>query len=154
LPEDFNIEDIAHALSNICRYGGHTRVFYSVAQHCVLCSLHVEPECAREALFHDASEAFMGDMVRPLKDCVPEFKRIEERTEFAIATRFGLRYPWPAAVKEVDDRMLFTERRDLIVHQPDWGWFVQPYPFVVQPVAAHEAKAMFFDRARELGFEF
>jgi hypothetical protein len=66
-PEDIDPVDIAHALSLICRYGGHSSRFYSVAEHCVLMSHAVAPEHALWALLHDATEAYLGDMIRPLK---------------------------------------------------------------------------------------
>ena len=116
-PEQIEISDIAWALAHICRFGGHTKQFYSVAQHCVLAARHIEhPAWARDALLHDASEAYTGDMVRPLKNLLPEFKEIELRIEMAIAKKFNTAWsrekaaPW---VKKVDLVLLKTEQRDL-----------------------------------------
>ena len=89
-PEELDIRDIAHALSLICRYGGHVDRFYSVAEHCVLMSQCVPEEHALWALLHDASEAYVGDMVRPLKRQLPEYEAAEGRVIAAIVERVGL----------------------------------------------------------------
>src|ERR1043165_2313879 len=83
---EFTIEDIAHGLANICRYSGQCKDFYSVAEHSILVS-----ETAKgfelEALLHDAAEAFLGDITRPLKQMHPDYKRIENDVERAILDR-------------------------------------------------------------------
>lgn len=106
--------DIAHALSLICRYGGHVQRFYSVAEHCVLLSHAVSPENALWALLHDAAEAYVGDMVRPLKRHMPEFQHVEARILLAIARRFNLWPEIPAEVHEADNRIILTERAALM----------------------------------------
>jgi hypothetical protein len=111
---EIDIQDIAVALSNTCRYGGHTVDFYSVAQHSVLASRLVPHEDALAALMHDAAEAYTGDVVKPLKRLLPEFAAIETRIEAAIARKFGLAYPWPESVKRADLMLLKRERIDLM----------------------------------------
>lgn len=107
--DDIEIESIAHSLSMTCRYNGHCLKFYSVAEHCVLLSHTVDPEYARWALMHDAGEAYVGDMVRPLKPDMPEFVAIETNLEVMIAGRFNLGWPMPAQVKEHDTRIVVDE---------------------------------------------
>src|SRR5687767_13374438 len=77
-PEDVSIIDIAHALSNVCRFGGHSRWFYSVSQHSYYVSLYTRPENALYALLHDAPESYIGDCVRPLKPYLTNFQSIED----------------------------------------------------------------------------
>jgi 5'-deoxynucleotidase YfbR-like HD superfamily hydrolase len=71
-----NFDDIAHALSNICRYAGHTKRFYSVAEHCVVMA-ELFPDEAKAALLHDAAEAYFGDLPRPIKQMFPQFREME-----------------------------------------------------------------------------
>jgi uncharacterized protein len=84
---DFTIEDIAHGLANICRYSGQCSEFYSVAEHSILVS-EVAKGFEFEALMHDAAEAFLGDITRPLKQLLPDFKKIETEVELAVFERF------------------------------------------------------------------
>ena len=108
-PEEIHLTDIAHALSNLCRFGGHLRRFYSVAEHCVhICRAAPKP-FKRVALLHDASEAYLVDMPRPIKMMLKEYKDIEARLEKCLAERFKLLYPYPAKIKELDNAILLTE---------------------------------------------
>lgn len=119
--QDVTIEDVAHALSLICRFGGHMPKHYSVAQHCVVVSHLVPRENALAGLLHDASEAYVGDVVRPLKRMLPGYRDIEDRVWNAIASRFGIDPTLPASVKEADRIAMFWERRDLLAKPPkDW----------------------------------
>src|SRR5262249_3879894 len=97
-PDDVDIEDIAHGLSMVCRFGGQCREFYSVAQHSVLmanemCRREAPPEMALWGLLHDAPEAYLGDMVRPLKRSMPNYKVLEHVTEGCILVGLGLAAP-------------------------------------------------------------
>lgn len=118
--EDIEIVDIAHALSNLCRYGGHTNWFYSVAQHCVLVSENLPFEYALHGLLHDASEAYLIDVPRPIKhsDGMKAYRECEANLERVIFERFGLDPSMPEIVKVMDNRLLRTEQRDLMKPPP------------------------------------
>lgn len=120
---DIQIDDIAWALSMLCRYGGHVKRFYSVAEHCVMVSRIVPPEFALWALLHDATEAYLVDLPRPIKHCMPDYKKHEQRLERVIAERFNLPWPMPAEVKDADTRMLLVERDQLLAaSRLAWGY--------------------------------
>lgn len=117
--EDIDIADIAHSLSLQCRFNGHCREFYSVGLHSIYVAYHLPQELKFVGLLHDATEAYVGDMIRPLKRAIPEFERIETEIWYAICERFRLPYQTlPREVKEADSRMLMTERRDLLTANP------------------------------------
>jgi len=131
--EDISIYDIAHALSLICRFGGHCRNFYSVAQHSILGAQHIllkeksNALAAYEFLFHDASEAYLCDLSRPIKhDSLlgSLYKKAEKKLEQAIAERFNVSYPLSQICKDTDMSMLLTEARDLGLDTT--GWIVAP----------------------------
>lgn len=120
-PHEIEIEDIAHALSHLCRFGGHCDRFYSVAEHSVYVSHHVPREHALQALLHDASEAYCVDIPRPLKRFIPGYIEIEDRISRAIAHRFGLPVEMHPEVHEADMRMCVTEARQIMpVSKIDW----------------------------------
>jgi hypothetical protein len=116
-PDDILIEDIAHSLANQCRFAGHSRVFYSVAEHFVRVSQLCQLGDALWGLLHDASEAFLCDVPAPLK-ALPAFeayRAAECDLQQLIAVRFGLAAEQPASVTEADQAMLRIEMRDLLV---------------------------------------
>jgi hypothetical protein len=152
-PEEVAIIDIAHALSNLCRWGGHCE-FYSVAEHSLLVSYAVPPEDALWGLMHDATEAYLIDMPGPLKRYLPDYKRWEENLAAVIARRYGLQPQMPASVKVADGRMLATEAYWLLPGLPQDAKVRThvPYPDV-RPhcMEPREAKRKFLERFRELG---
>ncbi|WP_043309536.1 phosphohydrolase [Pseudomonas sp. ML96] len=128
-PDMVDPADIAHSLSMQCRFNGHTNRFYSVAQHCCLVSNLVPAEHQLAALLHDATEAYVGDLVRPLKQGMREFYEaqsleslydaVERRVWIAICFRFDLDPHLPDCVKHADLVALATEKRDLMPEHPE-----------------------------------
>jgi hypothetical protein len=125
-PEMICIEDIAHALSHQCRFGGHLPKFYSVAQHSVLCCMLVEEQHKLAALMHDASEAYLLDVPRPIKKKLANYKEIEDVLMNVIAKKFGFLWPMHEQVAKADETMLLKEweeimlgnQSELICYQP------------------------------------
>jgi len=130
---DFTLQDIAHGLGRVCRFAGQSNRFYSVAEHCVHVARLVPLAHARAALLHDASEAFIGDVTRPLKALLPEYREIEARIEDAIATRLlsaeehaaaGGAFPSDPfkvpAIKQADAAMCLIEARQLMPAAPGY----------------------------------
>ena len=149
---EFNIYDIAAGLSNTCRYAGQCSAFYSVAEHSLLVS-EVACDNAYAALMHDAAEAFIGDITRPLKQLLPDFKRIEARVEQAIFERFGVPRPMPKEVKIADLRVLAAEQAQIMPRETSlWAFSdgIEPAPIVVRCLTPTEARDAFLTRYDEL----
>jgi len=120
--DDVDISDIAHALSNLCRWGGHCPYFYSVAQHAVLCSYesnHIETKF--EALMHDASEAYMADLPRPIKRRIPQYKEVEDVVLKTIFTKYNINpfsnFEMSDYVHVIDNRILKKEHHSFFVEE-------------------------------------
>jgi len=185
--EDIELRDIGHALGHICRFGGHTRDFYSVAQH----SYHVQQIIAqrfsrevvaqiqeagtkigpdpfpwrvatkkelRTALMHDSTEAYLGDVIRPLKVCLPIYRYIESIWWDVIRTRWGLCERIPTLIKYADEIAFLTERRDLIhPHHAARPWKedshsrVQPDARRIIPLEPKQAESVFMSAASQVG---
>ncbi|HAA55268.1 MAG TPA: phosphohydrolase [Myxococcales bacterium] len=146
------IEDIAHSLSMQCRYNGHCRVFYSVAEHSVRVSRILPDVYALWGLLHDAAEASLSDMPRPVKYQLTAFLEYEDALLKQLAAHFGLSWPMPDAVKEADDILLVTELRDIMPPSPRLKEFgVEPLEErIVETLLPQEAKALFLERFGEL----
>lgn len=108
-PEMFCIQDIAHSLSFQCRFSGHLPKFYSVCQHSIECFNMASKENKLEALLHDATEAYMLDIPKPIKEHLPDYKEMENRLAMVLASVFGFQYPFPAEIKFIDETMLVKE---------------------------------------------
>lgn len=156
--EQVDPRDIAHALSNICRFNGHCDEFYSVAQH----SLHVsrmleadghDADVQLWGLLHDAAEAYIGDMIRPIKHSqhMIAYCAMEQRIMAVITARFGLPSERPGVVGVADNKALATEARDLLKPPPaPWGTLPEPDVEVIKPLAPGAARALFAERLAQI----
>jgi hypothetical protein len=158
-PASINIDDIAHSLANTCRYNGHTLEFYSVAQHsCVVMDILARQKLPNDALFcglmHDAHEAYVGDLISPLKR-MPEleegFRILDKRFMDVVDNVFDI--PWnidiKGLVKTADEIALATEMRDL-TSRNDYQGSYMPATFKIEPCSREKAKLMFQTRFVEL----
>lgn len=153
--EDVDINDIATSLSKICRFGGHIKFeHYSVAEHSVHVSLCVPPEHALQALLHDATEAYVGDVIRPLKQNLLGYDEIEARNWAVIAQRFGLPLAMHPSVKVADNAVLLAEKEALLEDPPiPWHWAagLTAAPVQIMGLMPDAAKWFFIERFEELG---
>ncbi len=142
-----DVEDIAHALSEEGRWGNHTKVKYSVGQHSmVVCDSVEEEEEKLAALFHDSTEAYLKDIMKPLKDLLPEYQKIEERFAIVIAKKFGYTYPYHPNIKTWDNYWLKAEWATFMVQDrtsPYYKKFMTAMP-------AHDVKETFLHMYKEL----
>lgn len=149
LPGQFDPVDITWHLAHLCRFTGATHRFYSVAEHSVLVCQHVmqltnDPDTHRAALLHDGTEAYLGDVSRPLKKLLPTYMGIEHAFEEIITRRFALKWHDREKIKTVDLRMLATEQHQLLSDPPfPWDSPLPPYPEVIQGLAPDDARALF-----------
>lgn len=151
---EFDIEEIATALSNLCRYTGHVNTFYSVAEHSVLVSRIVPERLALAALLHDASEAYLGDVSSPLKKLLPEYQAIEERVQRSIANSFGFQYPFGEEIHAADKRMYWQERQSVAdngIRDKLWNQnYAATRKVEAMGMSPVMARRMFIKRYREL----
>lgn len=153
---EYRLRDIAHALANLCRYAGHCRDFYSVAQHSVLVSRVCDQGDAAWGLLHDASEAYLLDVPSPLKRMpgMEGYRLLERQVQLAVCDWFALPLDMPPSVHEADLRLLVTERRDLMgggeLWDPDLDRY-EPLRSRIRPLPPREAEELFLGRAAELG---
>jgi hypothetical protein len=143
-PEDIRIEDIAHHLSKLDRYNGASPEFhYSVAQHCLHVADVLPPELKLCGLLHDATEAFCGDVVSPLKALIPAYKEIEVGIDSAVCEKFGLDCSDRKTIKLADKAVMAAEMIQL------FGWLDMaqrtstPASIKVRPMHWTEAKERF-----------
>lgn len=120
------VEDIAHALSNICRFTGHSKYFCSVAQHSILVSQLVPVSFKKNALLHDASEAYISDISRPLKGIlnnsyVNSYHEIEKNIQYVIAKKYGDLPEISSVVKTADNIALYIEAKTNGLYTNEWS---------------------------------
>lgn len=151
-PSEIHIADIAHALSLQCRYGGHLKEHYSVAQHCVLVSQIVEridPTAARWGHMHDAAETYLVDVLHPIKRHLGQYRQLEERVLKRLAVHFGLPWPIPSIVEQIDHELAVIEQIQLqnavFPTLPDL-----PGLKTIEPWSAIVAEMAFLERFLEL----
>ncbi len=152
-PEDpegstYTIDDIAHALSMLCRFAGQGDRFYSVAQHCVEVSRAVgsDPVRRRWGLLHDASEAYVVDMPSPVKHvpAMRPYRELEDRITAAIATTFDLSLPEPLAIKRADRRLCRAEAEMLGLLRRDWANYrMAPLDHEIRALGPARAERLF-----------
>lgn len=157
-PEDIDIRDIAHALANQCRFAGHVRKFYSVAEHSVrvarlLAGQGCDVAIQYEGLMHDASEAYLCDIARPIKR-MPEFqfyRDAEDRLMAIIAGKFGFTHPMSPEVARADGMLVGTEARDLMAPVvEDWHLAYELLPGRIRPWSPATAKVRFLEAFHKL----
>ena len=136
-----DIEDIAHALSFICRFNGHAPIFYSVAEHSLYClyiarELNLDKITQLQCLMHDASEAYISDIPRPIKKYLPKYKDYENKLLDFIFEKYKIPKKMPAIVKEIDTRMLKTECVQLFKPKNNWASLdeIKEYSIKLKPI--------------------
>lgn len=149
---DISLVDIAHALSNICRFGGHSSQFLSVAEHSVRVSRACSEDNKLKGLLHDASEAYLMDIPRPLK-YLPEFKfyrLLEEEVQNKIFVVFGLSEGIPKEIHEWDDTLLEIEQCSFMGKQDTSLMKDKPMSLLTRTWSPTEAKAKFLNTYLQL----
>lgn len=158
--DEVRIEDIAHALSLLNRFAGHTKVPYNVADHSLRVMDHCSPRYKLLGLLHDAAEAYVIDLPSPIKNdsSMSNYRLMEARVQAVIFKACGVEAPSHAAngmppdVAYVDARMLATEVRDLMSPPPEpWFWLPEPYPGTIRPLDHAQAEAAFLDAFTHYG---
>lgn len=144
-PKDVNIIDIAHALSNFCRFVGHTPYHYSVAQHSVYVSRLCPDKYKLEGLMHDASEAYLGDIASPLKQHLKDYKGFEKDVDGLIREKYNLPMKESVIVKEKDQAVL-QEELCQIMRERD----VCPGKIIIEPWSAQLAEKIFLREFHKL----
>lgn len=159
-PDEIDIRDIAASLSKLCRFTGHVKKFYSVAEHCVHCSYLTPKRDAFWALMHDTPEAYIADINRPLKHFTaagPAYIEIEKKIMAVIASKFGLSMPEPESVKIADNMMLYTEKDQLMYPlswDVKWGDATQKANLKIPCWSPDVAEISFLHRFYELTNQF
>lgn len=170
-PEDLHFEDIVQGLAHSCRYAGQVRRFYSVAEHSIWCALAAmemypgDVELAQACLMHDAAEAYIGDLIWPMKAALRNaaasstsaFDDIESRFNVALQVRFGLMADFANEwrVKMIDQRACSMEQIAIRTKPIGWEPHVPPLDFHLDKLSTifdkPGAQLKFVSMARDLG---
>jgi uncharacterized protein len=149
--EEIDIIDIAHSLSLLCRFNGHCKRFYSVAEHSVLVSQHVSPKNALWALLHDAAECYTADIPRPLKPYISNWKTLEGNIMKVVAEKYGLSPEEPEEVKAVDLRITVDEKYALMnPSHKEWRNMPEPLGVWIAGLSPIAAEVLFLNRFNEI----
>ena len=153
MPSDVRIEDIAHGLSLLCRFGGQCSTFYSVAQHSIRVadSLHHHPHpTPLLGLLHDAQEAYLCDLPRPIKAQLPDYSEMEHRIQEAIMSCFGLSLSFEdqERIARADEQELYNEARQFMRSRGDTWKFRYPCREHdrIHPLGPGECEKAFLER--------
>uniref|UniRef100_A0A6M3JGC0 Phosphohydrolase n=1 Tax=viral metagenome TaxID=1070528 RepID=A0A6M3JGC0_9ZZZZ len=144
-PGEICIEDIAHALALTCRFGGHCREFYSVAEHSYRVAMIVDKKDKLAALLHDAHEAYLHDVPRPIKHDIIGYADIADRIQKVIHKSFSAIVYYPDHLKFADDVLLATEARDIMTTTQDWAELPMSLTLKIQPTNWRLAEKIFLD---------
>ena len=139
--DEVDIVDIAHALSLTCRFGGHCKEFYSVAEHSILVAEQVRPELRLSALLHDAHEAYLHDVPRPIKQDIAGYKEIADRIQTVIQGKFGISSS--LEIEQADNVLLATEAQEIMPNMTDWAELPTPLESGVYLWASDDAEESF-----------
>jgi hypothetical protein len=156
---DISIRDIAHSLSMQCRFGGHCRRFYSLAEHGLLLSRTVDRKLALCALLHESAHAYIQEVIIPLRPLLAGYQELTSRVWAMVAKRFRLPLVLPAAIRQADFRLLATEIEYLLLPTPK-PWLQGVNPFTLEELGVQhtkqlgllprEARQLFLERFAEL----
>ena len=141
-----DIGDIAHGLAFQCRFNGQTSRFYSIAQHCLMVTSILPDHLKLAGLLHDAAEAYIGDVVQPLKVLLPDYQVIESNFNQAIGLRFNVNLDHQEEVKAADLIALATEKRDLLPRERcDWELLkgIRPLDRLTLPMSPEQSEESF-----------
>lgn len=157
-PKEINIEDIAHALSNLCRFGGHCSCFYSVAEHSVLVSQNIFSTCSGytlTGLLHDASEAYLVDVPKPIKRCLIGYYEIEDKLQNMIYQKFkASTSPLSERLVKYADQLMFLNEIEVLMRNPN-RYFSKPSKRIdLHCLPPHLAEKLFLERFYEISEGF
>ena len=151
-PEEVVLEDIIVSLAKQCRFNGSCSEFYSVAQHSVLVAEMVPDRWKRAALFHDATEAYIGDIIKPIKYSIPIIKEVEDKIWSVIAGKYNLPKVLPECVHKADVQMCSNEKRDFLPHAPEWRNMPKAKGPRIVPLGWKAAENLFRRKVSEYSF--